>query len=164
MSKAKMWDGSQWILLNARNADTVNGIHLRLNSTLLEFSTDGSTWNPLEVMDSVYSASYVTASNVTLGDCININASGQIQKATTGLTVHGVCLQTQTSPTPATVCLEGIASGLSGLTMGATYYRDNSTGALTTNALAIGTTTANTIVGVALSATELLIDCGWGIL
>lgn len=33
-----------WVELDTKNLDSVEGIHFRINSGFLQYSTDGSTW------------------------------------------------------------------------------------------------------------------------
>ena len=47
MAKMKIWDdtNSRWIILDAKNLDTVGGIHFRINAGYIEYSNDnGVTW------------------------------------------------------------------------------------------------------------------------
>jgi hypothetical protein len=40
----KYWNGSDWVSMDAKNVDTVDNIHFRVNIGYLEYSTDGTTW------------------------------------------------------------------------------------------------------------------------
>ena len=44
MAKMKYWNGSTWEALDAKNGDTVDGLHFRINASKLQYSTDGTTW------------------------------------------------------------------------------------------------------------------------
>lgn len=45
MAEAKVYDGAKWIILDAKNLDTVDGIHFRINGGYIEYSTDGVNWH-----------------------------------------------------------------------------------------------------------------------
>jgi hypothetical protein len=35
---------SMWIVLNAKNLNSIDGLHFRINNGKLQYSTDGNTW------------------------------------------------------------------------------------------------------------------------
>ena len=110
----------------------------------------------------------IASENLAAGDMVNVyNDSGTLKarkadasQTNAGYRAHGFVLSSVTAngSNTASVYVEGIVTGLSGLTPGATYFLSGATaGAITATA----PTTAGHIaqeVGVALSATELAFE------
>lgn len=102
--------------------------------------------------------SVVTSENLSAGNLVNVwDNSGTLnaRKAdatAAGKRAHGFVLASTTSGQNATVYFDGTITGLSGLTLGATYFLNTTAGAMTTTA---PSTTGNVVqeVGVATSAT-----------
>jgi hypothetical protein len=87
-----------------------------------------------------------TADFDAAGDA-TISATSQFS---TDITMMGLILNSSNSPQSANIVYSGILNGFTGLTPGAKYYLQASTGV-------IGTTNTGVLVGVAYSATRLLI-------
>ena len=96
---------------------------------------------------------------LSAGDLINIwddagTAKMRKADADNGRAVDGFVLQAVANGAVGTVYLEGVISGLAGLTVGATYWLSTVAGAIS-NASPNGNNVLSQIVGKALSATEL---------
>lgn len=104
--------------------------------------------------------SVVTSENLAGGDTVNLWNDGGVIKArkadatVTGKRAHGFVLGATTSGQSATVYFDGTVTGLSGLTLGATYYQHTTAGALTATPPS-GAGNVVQEVGVATSATTL---------
>lgn len=109
----------------------------------------------------------IASENLAAGDMVNVfNDSGTLKarkadasQANAGYRAHGFVLASVTAngSNTASVYVEGIVTGLSSLTPGATYFLSGTAGAITTTA---PTTAGHCVqeVGVALSDTELAFE------
>lgn len=105
-----------------------------------------------------------TSETLAAGNIVNVwdNTGSAVRKAdatTSGKPAVGFVLAAFTHPTTATVYFEGTITGLSGLTIGATYFLGTTAGAITATP---PTGSGNIVqrVGVAISATELSFEPG----
>lgn len=104
--------------------------------------------------------SIVTSENLAAGDLVNVYDNGgtptaRKADASNGREAVGYVLSAVTAPAAATVYFEATITGLTGLTIGASYYVSGATAGLAT---ATAPTTAGHIVqriGKAISATEI---------
>lgn len=105
--------------------------------------------------------SFVSAENLTAGDFVYINVSGEAAKAdagTTGNPCIGFVRDSVVAPAPVDVLFEGINSDLSGLTPGDEYFLDDVTAGAITNTAPVGQNKTIQSVGRAISATELVFE------
>jgi hypothetical protein len=126
----------------------------RLDSSVLPAGTGGETLT-------------ITASeNLTAGEFVNVwldSGNARVRKAdasNTGKEAHGFVLANVTSGNSATVYYGNINNQRSGLTIGSTYYLSGGTaGSITTTP---PSTSGHLVqrIGVAYSATEILVELG----
>lgn len=101
-----------------------------------------------------------TSESLSAGQLVNLwNDSGTIKArkadASNGRRAHGFVLTGVTSPNNATVYLDGMITGLTSLTPGATYYLSGATAGAIVSTAPSTSGYISQEVGVALSATEL---------
>jgi hypothetical protein len=101
-----------------------------------------------------------TSENLSAGDIVNLyNDSGTVKArkadASNGRRAHGFVLASVTSPSNATVYLDGTITGLTSLTPGAAYYLSGATAGAVTATAPSTSGYLSQEVGIALSTTEL---------
>lgn len=106
------------------------------------------------------SQSIVTSENLAAGDIVNVYNNGgtltarKADATAAGKEANGFVISSSTSPTANTVYFDGTISGMSGLTIGATYYLSTTAGAVVTTAPS-GSGNIVQEVGKALSASTM---------
>jgi hypothetical protein len=130
----------------------------KVKATELEFTTSitdtaGNSYTNLatEIADKNIVVGQTFDTGIAVGNLVKFTNSNQWEKATAsdGSALKGVV----TDISDNKVVLSGLATGLSGLTIGSDYYvQSDST---------LGTTKTNIFVGVAQSTTELLVDINY---
>lgn len=106
-----------------------------------------------------------TSETLAAGDIVNLhNSSGvKVRKATnTGFATRGmgVVKAGATHPSTPSVYFEGIVAGYSGLTIGEEYYLGVNGAIVLEASLPSGTLSIVQKIGIAISATELMIEIG----
>lgn len=104
------------------------------------------------------SKSMTASEAVAARDLVNVGPTGNVRKAdaSNDRPAHGFAQLAIANGANGTVSFEGIVTGLSGLTVGATYYlSDTIAGGLSATPPTAGVGKINQEVGVAISATEL---------
>lgn len=74
MPEMKVYDGSKWVVCDAKNGDTVDGIHFRVNGNVIQYSTDGSTWKNAGAIGTANPAQVL--SGYTFSSASGVNQSG----------------------------------------------------------------------------------------
>lgn len=112
-------------------------------------------------------ASGVAAENLTAGNLVYINSSGEVARASAasgGNDAMGFVLSNVTSGQTALVYLEGRNTALSGLTPGTRYYLSDSSAGGVTDVPVTGTGKRHQFVGKAITATSLSFEADDSIL
>jgi hypothetical protein len=109
----------------------------------------------LDVVGAVTSP-LIAGSAVSAGDPVSVNGDGTVSRASGGRAVVGVAANSAASGSTVQVAVAGRVGGLSGLSAGSRYFV-SATGSLTTDGA------GGQAIGVAVSASELLVQPGVGL-
>jgi hypothetical protein len=104
------------------------------------------------------SKSLTASEAIAARDFVNVSATGQVRKAdaSNDRPAHGFAQSAIANAASGTVTFEGIITGFSGLTVGATYYlSDTVAGGISATPPTAGAGKINQQIGVAISATEI---------
>lgn len=115
-----------------------------------------ATIMPVGVAADTYSGA--AAENLTAGDFVYVNASGEVAKssaASAGYDADGFVISSYTTGQTALVYLEGRNTALSALTVGSRYYLSDSTPGGITDTPVTGAGKRHQYIGKAITATTI---------
>lgn len=131
----------------------INSAEGYAGGTMYSSSDGGATWGGAITDDIYFKTIGYFKQSYDDGEVIMSDANANAVQDTNRLKFHGFAIENKNDGEDITIQTTGIVSGFTGLTIGTKYYVQDTVGTIGT---VVGTTTI--LVGVAISATQLLIE------